>query len=99
MRLNPVVDLVRDFVLKRFAFHHLLVHEHLLNEDLCEALLELVVCVPDRRSVLTVVDLGAAHRSTVLARGLITVSLVQSEHKLVGDFVKEWDVGSELSIT
>ena len=83
MRLNPIVDLRRNFVLKLLSFHRLLVHKELLNKDFGETLLELVVCVPHDWSVLPEVDLRTAHWGTIIAGGLVTVSHVQSEHQLV----------------
>ena len=83
VRLDPVVDLISDLVFECLAFHRLFVHEELLNEDLSEALLQLVICVPHGRSVLAEVNLGAAHRSAILTRRLVAMPYVQPEHKLV----------------
>ena len=99
MRLHPVINLSSDFILESFTLHDLLVHEHLLDENLRKALLDFIVSIPDGWRVLSVVNLGASWLRTILTRCLITVTNVESEHELVGDFVQEGNVGSELGIT
>ena len=78
--LDPVIDLLGDLFFECLALHHLLVHENLLDKDLRETLLELVVCVPDGRRVLAVVDLGASWWRAVFTRGLVPMAHIQPEH-------------------
>ena len=99
VRLNPVVDLIRDFVFQGLALHHLLVHEDLLDKNFCKALLKLVIGVPYGRSILTVVYLRAARWRAILARSLIAMPHVEPEHELVTDLVEEGNVGPELGVT
>ena len=99
VRLNPVVDLRRDLVFQGLSLHHLLVHEHFLDKDFRKALLKLVIRVPNRGSVLTVVDLRAARWGSVITWSLISMSHVKAEHELVTDLVQEGNVGPELGIT
>ena len=97
--LNPVVDLRRDLVFQRLALHHLLVHEHFLDKDFRKALLKLVIRVPNRWSVLSVVDLRAARLGTGFTWSLVSMPHVKAEHELVTDLVQEGNVGPKLGIT
>ena len=96
--LDPVIDLLGDLLFECPPLHHLLVHENLLDKDLRETLLELVICVPDGRRVLAVVDLGATGRRAVFTRGLVAMAHIEPEHEFIRDFVEEWNVGTKLSI-
>lgn len=80
MWLHQVEDLESHLVLHVFPFHHRLRLEQVVDEDLSKAFLEVVVCFQLRRRVLLDVDFGAAHRLARLARGLVSVPGVESEH-------------------
>ena len=99
VRLDPVVDLRRDLVFQRLTLHHLLVHEHFLNKDFRKALLKLVIGVPNRGSVLTVINLRAARWGAVFTWSLVSMSHVKTEHELVTDLVQEGNISPELGIT
>ena len=96
--LEPVVDLGCEFVFDSLSFHLSFVLEEFHDEDFCEALLEPVVHIPVRRSVISKVYLGASLGRTVLAWGLITMAHIHTEHELVSNLVKEGHVLSELLI-
>ena len=98
MWLKPVVDLVCEFVFDGLPPHLSFVLEEFHDEDFREALLEPVVHVPIRRSILSKVYLGASLCRSGLARCLITMAHIHAEHELVCDLVKEGDVLSELLI-
>ena len=97
--LNPVVDLRRDLVFQRLALHHLLVYEHFLDKDFRKALLKLVIRVPNRWSVLSVVDLRATRLGAGFTWSLVSMPHVKAEHELVTDLVQEGNVGPKLGIT
>ena len=98
MWLEPVVDLVCEFVFDSLPLHLSFVLEEFHDEDFCEALLELVIHIPVRRSVLSKFYLGASLGRSVIARCLITVTHIHTEHELVCNLVKEGYVLSELLI-
>ena len=89
MRLEPVVDLSCEFVFDSLPLHLSFVLEEFHDEDFREALLEPVIHIPVRWSVLSKVYLGASWSCAVLARRLITMAHIHTEHELVSDFVKE----------
>ena len=92
MWLEPVVDLVCEFVLHSLPLHLSFVLEELHDEDFCEALLEPVIHIPVCWSVLSKVYLGTSWGCAVLTRRLITMAHIHTEHELVSDFVKEGNV-------
>ena len=98
MRLEPVVDLNCEFVFDSLPLHLSFVLEKFHDENFREAFLEPVIHVPVSWSILSKVYLGASLDSAVLAGCLITMAHVHTEHELVSDLVKEWNVLSELLV-
>lgn len=96
--LEPVVDLGCDFVFDSLPFHLSFVLEELHDEDFREAFLEPVIHVPVSWSILSKVYLRASLDSAILARSLIAMAHIHTEHELVSDLVKEGHVLSELLI-
>ena len=98
VRLKPVVDLVGHLVLHVLASHARLIDEKFLDETLCEAGSDMLVRLLRRRGVLAEVNLGAPCRNCTIARCLVSVSAVETEHELVSNLVQEWNIGTELDI-
>ena len=96
--LEPVVDLVCEFVFDSLSFHLSFVLEEFHDEYFCETFLEPVVHIPVRWSVLSKVYLRASLSRTVLAWSLITMAHIHTEHELVSNLVKERYVLSKLLI-
>ena len=98
MRLEPVVDLVCEFVFNSLPLHLSFVLEKFHDEDFREALLKPVIHIPVSRSVLSEVYLGTSSSRAILAGRLVTMAHIHTEHELVSNLVKEGYVLSELLI-
>jgi len=92
VRLQPVEDLGSELLHEVLAGHARLLSEDLKHKDLDKAAFDMLVLIVSCRDVLIVLDFRAALGLATLARSLIPVSAVQTEHELVRDFVEEGDV-------
>ena len=98
VRLQPVEDLLSELSLESCALHPCLAHENLRNEELGEAVFDFVIHIEGSWHEFLPLDLRASLWLTRLRRGLVTMSHVKAEHKLVSDLIEERDVGTELCI-
>lgn len=98
MWLQPVVDLVGEFVLNALARHASLIDKKFEDEDFVEACFNALNLLIGRWNVLSKIDIRATWQLTVLARRLVSMAAIQTEHQRIGNLVEERYVFAELLV-
>ena len=98
MWLQPVVDLVGEFVLNALARHASLIDKKFEDEDFVEACFNALNLLIGRWNVLSKIDIRATWQLTVLARRLVSMTAIQTEHQRIGNLVEERYVFAELLV-
>ena len=96
--LQPVVDLVGEFVLNALARHASLIDKKFEDEDFVEACFNALNLLIGRWNVLSKIDIRATWQLTVLARRLVSMAAIQTEHQRIGNLVEERYVFAELLV-